>query len=206
MFRQFLPFLLVLFLSIALAQDEESKPVISKEPLTADQVAVYRAVLADYNKGENSGLNLANKTEPFRLNDFHDDKSCLKSVNIQLDATRASVVHRLSTAIALGPKMVFVDPDKQNETVKKNDPGNLIRSAIEDNQTLSDNELEQSVNQAFVTGLFTFSEIAFNRQHTRAALWYSFYCGGLCGHGNTVVLKKVNGKWKMSKRCGGWIS
>ncbi|HEY5029734.1 MAG TPA: hypothetical protein VIK39_15105 [Candidatus Angelobacter sp.] len=198
--------MLVFFLSIALAQEQESKPVTSKDPLTADQVAVYRAVLADYNKGENSALNLANKTEPFRLNDFQDAKSCLKSANIQLAATHPSVVHRLSGAIALGPKMVFVDPDKQNETVKKNDPGNLIRSAIDDHQTLSDNELEKSVKQAFATGLFTFSEIAFNRQHTRAALWYSFSCGGLCGHGNTVVLKKVNGKWKMSRTCGGWIA
>ena len=157
-------------------------------------------------EGEDSPLNLANRTEPFRMNDFQDYKSCLKSANIQVDVTRANVVHRLSPAVAPGSRMVLVDPDQQSETVKKNDPGNLIRKSVDDHQPLSDEELGKSVDQAFVTGLFTFSEIAFNKQHTRAVLWYSFYCGGLCGHGNTVVLKKVNGKWKMSKTCGGWVS
>ena len=206
MHKKFLPFALLLLISAMAAQDDEPKPVISKDPLTADQVAVYRAVLADYKKGENSPLNLADTTKPFRLNDFQDEKTCLKSASIQLDATRTNVVHRLSPAVALNSKVFLVDPNRQSKTVKKNDPGNLIKGAIEDYKPLSDKELEESVKQAFATGLFTFSEIAFNKQHTRAALWYSFYCGGLCGHGNTVVLKQVNGKWKMSKRCGGWIS
>jgi hypothetical protein len=203
--RMHLPIVLLLAAASAPAH-EEPKPVISRDPLTVDQVAVYRAVLADYTKGEDSPLNLANRTEPFRMNDFQDNKSCLKSADIQVDVTRAKVVHRLSPAVAPGSRMVLVDPDLQSETVKKNDPGNLIRRAVEDRQLLSDEELGKSVDQAFVTGLFTFSEIAFNKLHTRAVLWYSFYCGGLCGHGNTVVLKKVNWKWKMSKTCGGWVS
>ena len=59
---------------------------------------------------------------------------------------------------------------------------------------------------AFPTGLFTFSEIVFNKQHTRAILQYSFVCGGLCGNGDTVVLKKANGKWKITGHCRRWIS
>jgi hypothetical protein len=200
--------LIVLLLAAASApaRNDEPKPVISKDALTVDQIAVFRTVLADYMKGESSPLNLSNRTKPFRVNDFQDNKSCLKSANIQVDVRKANVVHLLSSAVALSPKMVLVDPDRQSETVKKNDPGNLIRKSVDDHQPLGDEELGKSVDQAFVTGLFTFSEIAFNKQHTRAVLWYSFYCGGLCGHGNTVVLKKVNGKWKMSKTCGGWVS
>lgn len=46
-------------------QDRTEKPVISKEPLTAEQIAVYRAVLMDYTQGEDTKLNIANITEPF---------------------------------------------------------------------------------------------------------------------------------------------
>ena len=71
---------------------------------------------------------------------------------------------------------------------------------------MSDSDLDKSVNTAFSTGLFTFSEIVFNKKHTRAILEYSFVCGRLCGHGNIVTLKKVRNHWKVGKVCGGWVS
>ena len=187
-------------------QDHEPKPVLSKDSLSAEQIAVYRAALADYMQEEDKALNLADRTEPFGFNDFQDDKSCLKSANIQIDINKANFIQRLDPAVALSPKMILVDPDQQNETVKKNDAGNLIQRSIEDQHPVTDRELGESVKQAFATGLFTFSEIAFNKLHSRAALKYSFVCGGLCGHGNTLLLKKVDGKWKVSKKCGGWIA
>jgi hypothetical protein len=49
------------------AQDAVLKPNVSKEPLTAEQIAVYRALLEDYTKGRDGGLNLASKTAPFEM-------------------------------------------------------------------------------------------------------------------------------------------
>jgi hypothetical protein len=187
---------------------DEPKPVISKDPLTAEQIAVYRAMLETYTKGDkDSALNIANVTDPFTMNGEFTG-SCPKDSN---DAEPASsqepqVIHRLDPAVALSSKMVLVDPDQQVELIRKNDPQHLIINSIKDQQTPTDSDLDQSLKTAFSTGLFTFSEIVFNKQHTRAILSYSFSCGRLCGHGNFVVLKKAHGKWKVGKVCGGWIS
>lgn len=115
-------------------------------------------------------------------------------------------VHRLDAAVMLNSSMVLVDTDKQSELVKKNDPAILVHRAIDDHEQVTDKEVEESVKQAFAVGVFTFSEIVFNKQHTGAAVQYSFVCGELCGNGNTVVFKRVGGRWKKSKTCGGWVS
>lgn len=55
-------------------------------------------------------------------------------------------------------------------------------------------------------GLLRLSEIAFDREHKRALVSYSFVCGPLCGQGRTLMLKKVGNAWKIDRMCGGWIS
>jgi hypothetical protein len=67
-------------------------------------------------------------------------------------------------------------------------------------------KIDDSVKQAFQTGLFTLSEIVFDKDHRRAVVTYSFVCGTLCGNGDTLLLKKVGQHWRVAKRCGGWIS
>jgi hypothetical protein len=60
---------------------------------------------------------------------------------------------------------------------------------------------------AFSSGLFSMSEIAFDKEHHFAAVRYSFWCGPLCGHGRTLVFENVNGEWRNANRnCGYWIS
>jgi hypothetical protein len=90
--------------------------------------------------------------------------------------------------------------------VEENDPQNLMKKAIDEHEKVTDEQLDQSVKQAFHTGVFTLSEIAFDKEHRRAVVSYSFVCGMLCGHGNTMVLKRSGESWKIAKRCGGWIS
>ncbi len=75
--------------------------------------------------------------------------------------------------------------------------------SIDDHEKVTEHQLDDSVKKAFETGLFTLSEIVFDKQHRRAVVAYSFVCGGLCGNGNTLVLKKIGQRWKISKRCGG---
>jgi hypothetical protein len=198
----------LLFLILPSPIQNEPKPVISKDPLTAEQIAVYRAMLEDYTKDEKDpALNISNVTNPFTLKGKFTG-GCPEDSN---DAEPASsqetqVIHRLDPAVALNSKMVMVDRDQQVALIRKNDPQNLLINSVKDHQSPSDSDLDKSLKTAFSTGLFTFSEIVFNKQHTRAIMEYGFSCGMLCGHGNTVILKKVQKKWKVSRACSSWIS
>jgi hypothetical protein len=198
--RKLLALLVAMFSVAGVAQDEP-KPILSAKPLTAEQVAVYRAVLADYLKdGDDRSLNIANKTEPL------DPSGCIDGRKQTAPSRVLLEIHTLDPSVILGFKVVLVDPDKQTALVKENDPGKLIKKVIDQHEEVSDKQLEDSVDRAFSTGLFTLSEIAFDKEHRRAVVAYSFVCGGLCGHGNTLVLTKVKDKWKIKKTCDGWIS
>lgn len=186
----------------AVAQENAPKPKVSDAPLTSEQITVYRAVLADYLNGSDGVLNLASVTEPLEASDI----DCLRGIDAGVTKESASVVHKLGPPLVANTRIVLVDPDRQHKTIKENDPENLMRKTIEGHQKITDEQLDQSVETAFASGLFTLSEIAFDKEHHRAVLSYSFVCGGLCGHGNMLVLKKVGHSWKVAKRCGGWVS
>ena len=100
--------------------------------------------------------------------------------------------------MAAGKNIRLVDADKQAVIVRSNDPNNPIREG---------KSVETAVNVAFSTGLFSMSEIAFDKEQRRALVSYSFGCGSLCGSGGVWLFEKVDGVWKKSERvCGGWIS
>jgi hypothetical protein len=191
---------LVAIAAFATAQDKPTKPVVSQESLTSEEVSIYRTVLKDYLKGSENTLNVAAMTEPL---DESDD--CVKLVRLTNPSAPTSVVHRLEPSIS-GAKITLVDPERQRNAVEENDPQNLMKKAIDEHEKVTDEQLDQSVKQAFHTGVFTLSEIAFDKEHRRAVVSYSFVCGMLCGHGNTMVLKRSGESWKIAKRCGGWIS
>ena len=193
-----------LFSSPTQAQTDSEHPRISSDPLTVEQIAIYRAVISDYVRGSSGRLNIANITEaPHAEHPFFDDE-CAKSINVEPNS--AGVVHRLDALVVGRPQLVLVEREGQQIEIERNDPQNLLKKAIDDHEKVTNEELDQSVKQAFESGLFTLSEIVFNRTHRRAVVAYSFVCGTLCGNGNTLVLKKVGKKWKISKRCGGWVS
>ena len=108
--------------------------------------------------------------------------------------------------MVLNARIVLVDPNRQEKTIKENDPQNLVKKAVDDHEKVTDEQVDQSVKQAVETGLFTLSEIFFDKEHRRAVVAYSFVCGMLCGNGNTLVLKKVGQYWRVTRRCGGWVS
>ena len=130
----------------------------------------------------------------------------LQRIQDKIDEKSDHFVHRIGPSLISGTGIVLVDPDQQTATVANNDPQQLVKKVIDDHEQVSDKQLEQSVKRAFETALFTLSEIAFDNDHSYAIVAYSFNCGMLCGNGNTLVLKKINAKWKIAKRCGGWVS
>jgi hypothetical protein len=198
--------IVTLSLVFSTAAQDPPKPQVSKDPLTAEQIAVYRAVLQDYTNGSRSPLNVANRTEPLEKSELFSDKSCVKGLEFESPDNAVAVVHQIDPVAAPSKKFVLVDPDIQQKKIEENDPQKLMKRAIDDREKVSKRQVDDSVTQAFATGLFTLSEIVFDKQHGRAVLSYSFVCGGLCGHGNTLILKKVGKEWRVSRRCGGWIS
>jgi hypothetical protein len=91
---------------------------------------------------------------------------------------------------------MLVDAKKQAAIVRRNDPDNRVGKSVHD-----------AVRDAFATGLFSVSEIAFDKEHQHALVSYGFYCGSLCGNGATVIFEKVGDVWKKTDRmCGGWVS
>jgi hypothetical protein len=194
-----------LALSFAAVAQVALKPKLSDESLTPEQIAIYRAALEDYTKGSDGVLNLADRTETLGQSGSMFDEACVKGIKIEVAKTSALVIHRLDPSVALSKRIVLVNPDRQQETIKENDPQNLGKKAVDDHE-VTDKRVGESVKRAFETGLFTLSEIAFDKEHHHAVVAYSFVCGTLCGNGNTLVLKKVGQAWRVTKRCGGWVS
>ena len=183
-------FTLALYLAAAIAQSAP-KPIVSAEPLNAEQILIYRTFLAGYLAGTKVILNVAQTTSPFETNE--DDLSgCMKMFS--KSNSRSSVVHTFSKDALPTDVVHLVDP----ETHAISDPGTAIRQG---------QPVDSAVNGGFKAALFTFSEIVFDASHTHAAFSYSFHCGSLCGHGGTVVFALDHGKWKRAKAtCGYWIS
>lgn len=196
----------IAFSFLTMAQDNQPKPKLSKDPLTKEQIAVYRAVLANYTEGGKATLNLANKTEPLEMSGPFSNKDCVKSLELEPAPKSGPVVHAFGPDVDLGVKIVLVDPEAQAKTVKENDPENAIHDSVKSGKPLSEDKLGDAVKEAFDTALFTFSEIVFDKEHKHAIVSYSFYCGRLCGHGATVVLQREGETWKVKTHCSNWIS
>lgn len=48
-------------------------------------------------------------------------------------------------------------------------------------------------------GIFSFSRIEFNEEKLNGKLWVNYSCGGLCGQGGIVYIKKYKGNWEIEK-------
>ena len=175
------------------------KPIKNTTPLGADEVAVYRAVLEERLCRGCASLNVSNVTY---LLDLTSDKNgmncdCLQDIYLE-DSSAFHSFHELTAEILPGGNSALVDPAKQAKIVRANDPDRTMRMG---------KTADEAVNNAFATGLFSLSEIAFDRSHHYAIVRYGFWCGSLCGSGATLVLEKTGDQWKVTDRkCGGWIS
>jgi hypothetical protein len=175
--------------SLGIYAQQTAAPVLEPSPLTAEDISLYHSFLAFYNNGSQSMLNIANATKPFTPN-YGDEAGCLKDFAV----THTSLVHHFPSGAFADLNTHLVDPHLH----QKRDPGDAIRKG---------ESVDDAVAAGFRAGIFTFSEIIFNAGHDRAAFTYSFVCGGLCGHGGTVIYRKTNGKWVREKdNCGNWIS
>ncbi|MGD0681651.1 MAG: hypothetical protein ABR990_06330 [Terracidiphilus sp.] len=191
--------LLIVFAGLAAAQEAaETKPKVSSQPLTAEQLGIYRTVLHGWMDNELSMVNLSIQTIPYPTSGAFDAGDCGK--DLELEPVVPTVVHRFRVAdlAQLGSdKIVLVDPERQSREVAENDPGKTIGEG---------RSIEDAVRNGFAHGLVTVSEIRFDKQHKHAIVSYSFFCGSLCGNGGTIILEKVDGAWQRKSQCSNWIS
>ena len=200
----FAAFILGIGLPYPVARSQAQKPTKSTENLTADEVAIYRAVLqlnAPNNSGAPRTLNVSATTfplDPSSRRSGLSNSGCLKGIQLDNLASASRSFHELSHDILPNKVARLVDPKKQENIVHDNDP----------DKTMGDGKsADTAVKGALGTALFSLSEIAFDRARTHAVVSYTFWCGSLCGNGATWVFEKVGNEWKKTDRnCGGWIS
>lgn len=172
-------------------------PVERASSLSQDEVAVYRAVLGDTSQRGWKRLNVSATTEPLSAKDF-EACACFDDIDLENLPAAFHRSHHLPSLILPTEGMRLVDPTQQSSAVHANDPSQTIR----DGKLVGD-----AVNAAFSTGLFSMSEIAFDKEHRHAVVSYGFWCGMLCGNGATLIFEKIENEWKRSDRdCGSWIS
>lgn len=180
------------------AQSAEAPPKAADQPLTAEQLAVYRTMLASWFQGEKAKVNLGVLTDPATTYNQSLDETCLKGLS--LEPATARLVHRIrpDDLAQLGPfDFHLVDPKAGEKEVSDNDPGKAIQKG---------RSVDEAVENGFAHGLLTLGEIQFDTIHTHALVSFSFVCGALCGNGTTVLLEKRDGAWKKKAQCGGWVS
>jgi len=173
------------------------KTTINVSHLSTDEIAVYEVVLHHWNSDGHT-LNVANRTFPLDAVSSDSSCECLRNVDVQNLASASHSSHFLTPDVFPERNIRLVDEDKQRTAIQTNGPHNGMAAG---------KSVEKAVDDAFVRGLFSMSEIAFDRDHREALVSYGFACGSLCGSGGTWLLEKVNGIWKKAERvCGGWVS
>lgn len=199
-----LPLLLCASWTFCVLAQDAPKPEVSKEPLTDEQLAVYRVVIDNYMKGSRGSLNVSDTTYPLDLDGPFSGEDCTAGIQPEQHDARVPVVHTFNST--LSSSVVLVDSKQQEAKVKQSDPENLIKKAIDGHEPVTDDQVKHSVQTAFSVGLFSLSEILFDNGHRHAIVSYSFHCGMLCGNGGTSVLQKTGNKWKVKKTCSSWVS
>ena len=152
--------------------------------LGQDHVAVYKAVLVDAMTRGWRRLNISVTTTPLSDRDFRNCE-CFDHINLENLSAAFHTSHRLINAILPTKQMKLVDEDDQSSLVRTNDPGKTIGEG---------KAIKDAVDIAFDTGLFSMSEIAFDKDHRHAVVSYSFWCGLLCGNGATLIFENVRGE------------
>jgi hypothetical protein len=197
----FATFILVLTVSSPALDSTGKKPTKNTVPLSADEIAIYRAVLRQYASHEPGLLNVSATTYPLDSSSPMNrllDEECIKGIKLEKLDEVASSFHDLTADVLPSENMRLVDPSKQVKIVRDNDPDKTMRKG---------KSVDSAVKGAFAAALFSISEIAFDEGHHHAVVSYRFWCGSLCGNGAALVFEKVGGEWKRTDRnCGGWVS
>ena len=167
----------------------QDKPVLSRSPLSEEQLSVYRGFLNKF-----SFLhfrNLSSVTVPFDFKGFPDSRPCLDGIELENVAESLRTAHRFEPEIAEGRELKLVNPLEQSKLLQQRDASpNIQRERMTPEAQHSGPELN----------FLVLSEIVFDKKHQFAVLKYLLVCGEHCATGQTLVMEKVDGKWTASSR------
>jgi hypothetical protein len=187
--------------SLDSSSSTDQKLVENATPLRADEIAIYKAVIQEWLSGDRTPLNVSARTSALEAKSLSTpliDCACSAEIELESLLSASHSYHRLTRDILPIEHVRFVDPNTQATIAHASDPHNAMRHG---------KSATGAVEEAFANGLFTLSEVAFDRDRKRALVSYSFVCGSLCGNGNTWVFEKIGGEWRRADRsCGGWVS
>lgn len=79
---------------------------------------------------------------------------------------------------------------------------NNVKILFEDKVDYSSENYESSN----VIGTFNISRVSFNKSFTTGYFYVSVYCGGECGWGDLIKIKKKKGNWVIVDYLVSWIS
>ena len=140
-----LAFGVLAFLKLPLhAQSVSRHQTVSSDPLTADQISIYRAVISDYLRGSSDKLNIASTTESPDQGPLFDYRYIKRAYR---DGTSVHVVPKLDCLLAGNPQLVLVQRQQQEQEIQGqgNDPQKLVKKAIDDHE--SHRQRARQVNQ-----------------------------------------------------------
>jgi hypothetical protein len=179
-----------------MGQGRAPAAAVSRDPLTEEQKAVYRAVLAESTSEQAPQVNLSTRTVLLETSEPADDEQCRKGMEMEPAAT---AVHRFRAAdfAQLKLKVVLIDPERSQRGRRNNALSRASREGVVP---------EDALASEYTQGVVVLSEILFDKKHQHAIVSYRFECGELCGHGETLVLNKTKSGWKKSGGCASWIS
>jgi hypothetical protein len=80
------------------------------------------------------------------------------------------------------------------------------RAVFVDRKDLGQNAADFQAKFPHSFGFYVVSHVGMNLTKTEALLYIEHYCGGLCGGGDYVLMRKVNGTWQVIDRHGTWVS
>jgi hypothetical protein len=180
--------------SVPASAAQVSNPsAVTSPSVSQDEIAIYELVLASW-LGKERGHQLVNEqlsAAPSR--DDPDFADCTKGLHfpevIQGDDSTKSLrgVRFNRTGIEL------IDGSQWSPA----DPGKAIAAG---------KPVDAAVAEGFSHSLISFSRILFSRDDSDALVKFSMVCGGLCGSGSTIHLRKSSRGWAIVNRCGGWVS
>lgn len=176
----------------------DKKPPHNSGILTEDEIAIYRLIIDQW-IGKKGALNVAQQTFPVEVSiDENMSCECLRGFDAQTLFLATHSFHKLTWAVLREQNIRIVSVTDQRNKIARNDPERLIEAG---------KSINEAVTIAEENGLFSLSEIVFDRTRQRALVSYSFQCGMLCGSGATLIFEKTSFGWKRSKiDCGGWVS
>jgi hypothetical protein len=203
----------LLMLSTAVSTEKASSQS-NKDQLTDEQIAIYREVLMDITKDRETDQVHALKVakETVGLNYFNV-MNCFKDESVRNPDKENELkelyyltqgAHILDASIISNLRAILIDRAEQMKIFEE--IPRLVQNKDNYSRQEFDRKLKDLEAQEAQAGFITFSEILFWKERQYAFVAYSYYCAPLCGGGWTYIIKKGDGKWKISSKCGRTMS